>query len=78
MNSERYYQTSDLALAAALYLDYQIYSLDHSDPRRITFIFCKGKDFDLYLEHYWQEKLRVEPQKYFHALKILKNRIYNS
>ena len=77
MINERYYKTSDIALATTLSLDYPIHSLNRSNPRRIIFVFSRDKDFDLYLERYWKEELRVEPQKYFQHLKILKNRIYN-
>jgi len=71
------YKTSDLALAATLSIFYQIHSMDSSNPKRIKFIFLKDRNFDLYLERYWKGELKVDPQKYFQHLKILKNRIYN-
>jgi len=71
------YKTSDLALAATLSIFYQIQSTDNSNPKRVMFIFQKDKNFDLYLERYWRGELKVDPQRYFQHLKILKNRIYN-
>jgi hypothetical protein len=71
------YKTSDLALAATLSIFFQIQSMDNSNPKRVMFIFQKDKNFDLYLERYWRGELKVDPQKYFQHLKILKNRIYN-
>jgi hypothetical protein len=71
------YSTSDLSLATTLSLFYKIHSLDCSDHKRIKFIFMRDKNFDLYLERYWRGELKVDPQRYFQHLKILKNRIYN-
>lgn len=76
-NDKNIYSTSDLALAVTLSLFYQIHSMDSSNPKRIMFIFLKDRNFDLYLERYWKGELKVDPQKYFQHLKLLKNRIYN-
>ena len=78
MINERYYQTSDLALAAAISLYYPIQSIDKSNQKRVIFVFAKDRNFDLYIERYWKGELKVDPHKYFQNLKLLKNRIYNS
>lgn len=76
-NKDNIYKTSDLSLATTLTLYYSVQSVDKSNLKRVFFLFTKDKNFDLYVERFYRGELRVDPQKYFQHLKILKNRIYN-
>jgi hypothetical protein len=77
IKSPNIYTTSDLALAAALNLFSKIIEIDRGDPKKVLFIFERNKNFDTILDRYWKASLKVDPQKYFQNLKMLKNRIYN-
>ena len=76
-NYNEIFSTSDLALAAAIASKYPIQSMDKSNPKKVVFIFCKDRDFDIYVERFYKGELPVDAQKYFQNLKSLKNRIYN-
>ena len=76
--NDNLYSTSDLALAATIFLFYPIRSINKENPSKVYFIFEKDKNFDLIIERYWHSDLKVDPQKYFNSIKALKNRIYNA
>lgn len=73
---EDFYQTADLACAAALSLFLPLESLDKTNPRRAYFVFKKSRELDELLEAFWNRTLTVEPRAYFDQLKALKTRLY--
>lgn len=75
---DKYYSTSDLALAALLILYYPLNSINKENPKKVYFVFEKGKDFNTLIKKYWYFKIRIEPQAYFNSLKSIKTRIYGS
>jgi len=70
------YHTSDLALATTLTLSSPIEQIDKTDPRRVVFTFKRTSELGSTIEAYWRGELRVEPQKFFGQLKIIKSRLY--
>lgn len=76
-SKESLYSTTDMALAAAISIFYPIEIINKNNPKRVVFIFKKDKHFDLFIANYWKGKLKIDPQKYFQNLKLLKSRIYN-
>lgn len=76
MKNKEYYETSDLALAAALQLVYEpIWEINKTN-RKAVFKFRKTKDLDKHLDNYWRQTMRVDPLGYFNELKNIKARLY--
>lgn len=71
-----FYQTADLACAAAVSLFLPIEAIDKTNPRRAYFVFQKSKELDELLEAFWNRELKVESRAYFDQLKALKTRLY--
>ncbi len=76
LSEKDFYQTTDLACAAALSLFLQIEAIDRTNPRRAYFVFRKSKELDELLEAFWNRELKVESRAYFDQLKALKTRLY--
>lgn len=77
MEFNEYYDTSDMALAAALLCGgCKLEALDRSNSRRALFIFEHTKDLDKILNDYWQDSVTVNPRTYFDWVKHLKTRLY--
>jgi hypothetical protein len=76
INKDNQYQTSDLALSAAVSLWYPLEGVDKSDPQKATFLFKRDENLDRLIESFWRGTLRVEPQAYYNRLKAIKSRIY--
>ncbi|MEM4326307.1 MAG: DUF5659 domain-containing protein [Candidatus Pacearchaeota archaeon] len=73
----KYYSTSDLALATVISLWYSLDAIDKQNPRKATFIFKRDEKLDKLLEAYWRRELKIEPQAYFNQLKAIKARLYS-
>ena len=71
-----FYRTADLALASAISLFYPIESIDRQNPKKAQFIFRQDKGLDELIDNYWKGQIKVEPQAYFNALRIIKARLY--
>ncbi len=71
-----FYKTSDLALAAVIFLFYPLEEIDNQNPRKAQFLFKKDAALDELIKNYWCGELKVEPQTYFNALRIIKARLY--
>lgn len=69
-------KTSDLALAAVIFLSYPLEAVDKKNPRKAEFLFRRENGLDELVEGYWREALQVEPQAYFNALRTIKARLY--
>ena len=76
LQSKDFYQTADLALAAAVSLFLPIEAIDKTDRRRAYFVFRKSGELDRLLETFWNRELTVEARAYFDQLKALKTRLY--
>lgn len=72
-----YYKTSDLALATTLSLKYPISSIDKTNLSRSEFLFENSKTLCDFVNKYWNGELRIEPQKFFNQLKVIKTRLYS-
>jgi len=77
LNEKDFYRTADLALATAISLFYPLEAIDRQDSRRkARFLFKRNAELDELIENYWKGELRVEPQAYFNALRVIKARLY--
>ncbi|QQG47316.1 MAG: hypothetical protein HY044_04285 [Candidatus Woesebacteria bacterium] len=76
INQEKYYTTSDLALAVTLSLYLPIETINKIDLHKSLFIFKRDSELDKLITNYWQKKIRVEPQTYFQQIRTVKSRLY--
>lgn len=75
-NEKDFYRTADLALAAAISFFYPVEAIDRQNPKKAQFIFKQDKELYELVENYWKGQIKVEPQAYFNALRIIKARLY--
>jgi len=76
MNKNKF-STFDLGLATVLMtLDYELLELDRSNPKRIGFIFKRGKDIEKIMNDYFNDKIKLPAQTLFNNQKAIKNRLY--
>lgn len=79
MHENDQFETSDLALAAALLcVGVGIEAVDHVNPKRAVFIFKRLAGLDDTIQAFWQHQLQVDPLSYFNCLKEAKTRLYGS
>ena len=76
LKEKDFYRTADLALATAISLWYPIEAIDKENPRKAQFVFRRKGELDKLIESYWRGELKVEPQAYFNALRVIKARLY--
>jgi len=77
LSEKEIYKTADLALAAAIFLFYPLEAINKpADSRKAYFLFKRGDGLDELIESYWRGELKVTPQVYFNALRIIKARLY--
>ena len=76
LNKKRTYKTTDLALATAISLFYPMKTIDRQNPYKAQFTFKQCTKLDKLIEDYWRGELKVEPQTYFNALRVIKARLY--
>lgn len=74
--SDNYYVSSDLALVAAISLQFPIDDIDRSNPYKAQFKFKKNKELTNFVESYWREEIKITPQRYFNQIKLVKTRLY--
>jgi len=76
MNKNKF-STFDLGLATVLMtLDYELLELYRSNPKRIGFIFKRGKDIEKIMNDYFNDKIKLPAQTLFNNQKAIKNRLY--
>jgi len=76
---EKFLKTTELALVATLQcLGYGIEAIEKVSGNKAAFLVSKDDKLDNLVQDYWNQKLKVEPQKYFQAIKAIKSRIYNN
>lgn len=75
---ERFYETSDIQLAATLHaLNVPIIDIDRRDAGRCIFILGGDIiDIESTEKAYWSKGISMEPQALFGALKSIKARLY--
>jgi len=71
-----FYRTADLALATTIFLSHPLEAVDKQNPRKAQFLFKRNSELDELIESYWRGELKVEPQAYFNALRVIKARLY--
>lgn len=77
IKSYKYFNTSDLSLATTLSFNFPIVEIDKNIPQKVQFYFKKNKSLDDFINKYWNGELRIEPQKFFNQLKVIKTRLYS-
>ena len=76
LDANDYYSTTDLALAAAISLQFPIEAVDKTNPHKALFLFKRDEHLDQLIEIFWKKELRVDPLTYFNQLKTIKSRLY--
>jgi len=75
---DKYYSTSDLALATVISLYYPLDCIDRQNPTKAIFNFKREEGLDKLIETYWNGELKVNPIAYFNQLKTIKSRLYEA
>lgn len=73
--SNKYLKISDLSLVTALSLLFPIESTELVNNNKVIFVFLKSTELDMHVDSYWRGEMRVEPQRFFNQLKVIKTRI---
>jgi len=78
LNSNEYYFTYDLGCSSALICaEFELVSLDKTNPRKVQFIFKREVGIEEVVDDYWADRLEVKARTFFDNIKMLKNRIYS-
>lgn len=78
-NQKDLYRTADLALAGAAFLFYRLEAIDRPpNSQKAFFLFKREDGLDKLIESYWRGEMKVEPQAYFNALRVIKARLYGN
>lgn len=73
------FQTQDLNLSAVLFAKgFNLESVIKNAGGKSTFCFSADAQINEIIQQYWNNTLLINPQELFHALKLLKNRIYSN
>jgi hypothetical protein len=72
------FRSADLALATAVSLFYPLEAIDRENPRKAQFVFKRDAGLDELIQSYWRRELKVEPQSYFDAMRLIKGRLYDT
>ena len=72
------YETYDIQCAAVLLCcNFELLSLDKTQPKKVKFIFKRKEKLDELINKFWSDQLKVKARSLLENLKILKNRIYS-
>lgn len=72
------FQTQDLNLSAVLIAEgFTLSQVKKDTIGKSIFFFRSVVALEEVINRYWNNELRIDPQKLFHSLKVLKNRIYS-
>jgi len=75
---DTYWTTFDLGCSSALIsADFELVSLEKSNPRKVQFIFRRKLGIDKAVSDYWSDRLEIKARTFFDNTKMLKNRIYS-
>jgi hypothetical protein len=74
-------ETQDIALAAALATVFPILRVEKVDDGRkdlrMKFVFESSPDTKLYVEKFYRQECRVEPQEYALKIRMIKHHIFS-
>lgn len=73
----KYYQTSDIALATIISLTFPLIRITPQSSGKSFFVFERNKEMEKLIEDYWSGTLKIEPKVYFNQLKTIKTRLYS-
>lgn len=76
INKGSMYRTADLSLSTVIFMSFPLEAIDKRNARKAYFIFKSSPELLEIVEQYWKGELKVEPQAYFNALRIIKARLY--
>jgi hypothetical protein len=80
MNQNQHqYETSSLALAAAIQLasTSKLQAVEKSrDSSKASFVFNRTSDLDKVIELFWQKALPLDAFSYFETIRYIKSRLY--
>ena len=72
------YRTHDLNIAALLMAEgFIIQDMLFNSKQRALFIFNDNEELQKIIKGYWDDTIKVSPQKIFSSLKNIKTRLYN-
>ena len=70
--------TYDLGVSAALLCaDFELITVQKSDPRKALFVFKKKAGIEETANKYFSNQLKVKARSFFDHLKALKNKLYS-
>jgi hypothetical protein len=70
--------TYDLGVSAALLCaDFELASIEKTNPRKALFVFKKERGIEETANKYFSDRLNVKARSYFDHLKALKNKLYS-
>ena len=75
--AEGFYIATDLALVAALSLQFPIEQIDKTNPRKVKFSLKDSDALRSLVQAYWRKELRIEPRSYYDQLRTLKSLLYS-
>jgi len=75
--TEGFYISTDLALVAALSLQFPIEHIDKTNPRKVKFSLKDSNALRSLVQAYWRKEMRIEPRSYYDQLRTLKSRLYS-
>jgi len=76
LSENTFFKTQDLALATAVSLFYPLEAIDRGN-RKAQFIFKRDAGLDNLVASYWRRELKVGPQEYYDAMRVIKGRLYD-
>jgi hypothetical protein len=77
MSHENTTAITDLYLASALLaFGYKLIRIDHSTMPRARFLFAHTPKIENVINDYWNDSIKLSPQKLFAAQKQIKGRLY--
>lgn len=73
-----YFKTTDFLICTTLlYFAHELKEVDKSNPNRCVFRILKKKETEKILDDFFNNKILVEPKRFFAIQKELKQRLYN-
>jgi len=71
------YKTTDLSLCAVISLFKPIENIEKSNGiKKSTFVFILDQEIENIVDQYWRGEIRIDPRRYFEALRAIKVRLY--
>ena len=78
-NGDEFFSTTDLGIAAALMTaEFELLSLDKSEPRKVKFVFSRADGIVKVADDFWSNRLEQKTRSFWDNVKTLKNRLYSN